>query len=163
MGFRLIGHRGARNEAPENTLAGFAHARALGLTAIELDLRQTRDGEVVVIHDATVDRTTNGSGAVAELSLAELRTLDARSVHLDWPEAVTIPTLAEVLDWAGDALFLQIEIKQEPLDRMRATIDAAVGAIARRGLQGRVLFSSFDANAVGWLQERHPAWPRAYV
>ncbi|HWK79672.1 MAG TPA: glycerophosphodiester phosphodiesterase family protein [Thermomicrobiales bacterium] len=164
MGFRLIGHRGARNEAPENTLAGFAHARALGLDAIELDLRQTRDGQIVVIHDATVDRTTNGEGSVADLTLADLRALDARSVHPAWPNPVTIPTLDEVLHWAGPTgMFLQIEIKADSLDRMAATIDEAVRQVTRWNMAGRVLFSSFDADAITWLRDRHPAWPRAYV
>lgn len=163
MGFRLIGHRGARNEVPENTLAGFAHARGLGLDAIELDLRRTKDGQIVVIHDATVDRTTGGSGAVADLTLAEIRALDARSVYADWPEPVSIPTLGELLDWAGNTMFLQIEIKSEPLDRMSATIDEAVNEVERRDLAGRVRFTSFDVDAVTWLRDRHPAWPRAYV
>lgn len=164
MGFRLIGHRGARNEVPENTLAGFAHAQALGLGAIELDLRQTSDGQIVVIHDATVDRTTDGSGAVADLTLADLRALDARSIHGDWPERTTIPTLDELLDWAGtNTMFLQVEIKSEPLARMGATIDEAVRQLQRRKMDGRVLFSSFDIDAVTWLQERHPAWPRASI
>jgi len=164
MGFRLIGHRGARLEAPENTIAGFTYAWALGLGAIELDLRQTGDGHVVVIHDATVDRTTNGSGAVADLTLAELRALDARSVHADWPERTPIPTLAELLDWAeAHPLVMQIEIKSEPLERMTATIDEAVRQVAARGMAGRVQFASFDGDAVSWLRDRHPEWPRAYV
>ncbi|MGC4189734.1 MAG: glycerophosphodiester phosphodiesterase family protein [Thermomicrobiales bacterium] len=163
MGFRLIGHRGARNEAPENTLAGFTHARELGLDAIELDLRQTKDGQVVIIHDATVDRTTDGAGAVADLTLAEIRALDARSVHADWPERVAIPTLDELLDWAGNGMFLQIEIKSEPLERMGATIDEAVRQVERRGMDGCVRFTSFDVDAVTWLRDRYPAWPRSYV
>jgi glycerophosphoryl diester phosphodiesterase len=77
----LIGHRGGRFEAPENTLPGFRYALDLGLEAVEFDLRLTRDGQVVVIHDSTVDRTTNGTGAVADLTLAEIQALDARARH----------------------------------------------------------------------------------
>src|SRR5687768_9710541 len=83
----LLGHRGARFEAPENTLPGFRYAIDLGLEAVEFDLRLTRDGEVVVIHDETVDRTTNGTGAVADLTLGEVQRLDARSIFPDWPES----------------------------------------------------------------------------
>ena len=95
---QLIGHRGARFEAPENTLAGFRHAIELGLSAVEFDVRVTRDNELVVIHDATVDRTTDGTGEVSSFSLAELRELDARAEFSDWPEVCQIPTLSEVLD-----------------------------------------------------------------
>lgn len=69
----LIGHRGARFEAPENILSGFRYAIALGLTAVEFDVRMTFDDHLVVIHDATVDRTTNGTGEVASLTLAEIQ------------------------------------------------------------------------------------------
>jgi len=73
----VIAHRGTSAHFPENTAAAFDHAVSLGVDAIEFDLRVSRDGAVVVIHDPTVDRTTNGTGAVAELTLAELRQLDA--------------------------------------------------------------------------------------
>src|SRR5439155_21621382 len=74
----LFGHRGARGEAPENTLAGFAHARRAGVAAFELDVRPTADGRLAVIHDATVDRTTNATGAVSDFTAADLARLDAR-------------------------------------------------------------------------------------
>ncbi|HMA22440.1 MAG TPA: glycerophosphodiester phosphodiesterase family protein, partial [Gemmatimonadaceae bacterium] len=73
----VIAHRGTSAHFPENTAAAFDHAVSLGVDAIEFDLRISRDGAVVVIHDPTVDRTTDGTGAVAELSLAELKRLDA--------------------------------------------------------------------------------------
>src|SRR4030081_2111878 len=73
----ICGHRGARVHAPENTLAGFAMAAEMGADLIELDVRLTRDGALAIIHDASVDRTTNGSGRVAEMSWDVLRALDA--------------------------------------------------------------------------------------
>lgn len=77
MGFRLAAHRGVMSEKPENTLSSFRLASSFDATEIELDLRASKDGELVVMHDATVDRTTDGTGTVAELTLAELRALDA--------------------------------------------------------------------------------------
>ncbi len=111
----LVAHRGAVGPGePENTLAAFRLAIASGAEAIEIDLRGTKDGEIVVIHDATVDRTTNGSGAVAELTLAQLRRLDAgRGEH--------IPTYQEVLQLvSGTGIVLLLDIKKGGvLDRQK--------------------------------------------
>src|SRR5690606_17261213 len=88
---QILGHRGAKGEAPENTLAGFAYAKQIGLDAIELDVRLTKDDQVVIMHDPTVDRTTNGQGAVGELTFAELHALDARADFPEWPAACSVP------------------------------------------------------------------------
>lgn len=103
----LVAHRGAVGPGqPENTLAAFRQAIASGADAIEIDLRGTKDGEIVVIHDATVDRTTNGRGAVADKSLAELRKLDAGSGE-------RIPTYQEVLRLvSGTGIVLLLDIKK---------------------------------------------------
>src|SRR6187200_2440153 len=100
----IYGHRGASAELPENTLPAFALAKELGAYGIELDVHLSRDGVPVVIHDESVDRTTNGSGDVANLDLASLRQLDAGN-------GATIPTLIEVLDVVGDTLHVDIEVK----------------------------------------------------
>src|SRR5689334_9975223 len=101
---RVIGHRGAAGVAPENTVAAFEWAVADRADIVELDVHASRDGQIVVIHDETVDRTTDGVGAVKDLSLAELKRLDAgyrfKSAADDYPfrgRGVTIPTLAELL------------------------------------------------------------------
>ncbi len=102
---KLMGHRGARNEAPENTLKGFQHAISLGLGAIELDIHTSKEGELMVIHDETLDRTTNGHGHVNELYLEELKSLDAG-------DGEKIPTLDEALNLIlPHGLEVQIEIK----------------------------------------------------
>jgi glycerophosphoryl diester phosphodiesterase len=103
----LVAHRGAVGQGqPENTLAAFRQAVASGAEAIEIDLRGTKDGEIVVIHDRTVDRTTNGSGAVAELTLAELQQLDAG-------RGERIPTYQEVLQLvSGTGIVLLLDIKK---------------------------------------------------
>ncbi|MEM3426627.1 MAG: glycerophosphodiester phosphodiesterase family protein, partial [Thermoproteota archaeon] len=97
-----IGHRGARFYEPENTLRSFRKALELGVDAVELDVRRTRDGELVVIHDAEVDRTTNGKGLVRELTLEEIRRLDAG-------KGEKIPTLEEALDFLDGRVKILIE------------------------------------------------------
>ncbi len=102
---KLMGHRGARNEKPENTMAGFRHLIDLGLKCVELDIHLSRDGEIMVIHDETLERTTNGTGPVSEHDLASLQKLDAG-------EGEKIPTLKEVLNLLLPESFeVQIEIK----------------------------------------------------
>jgi len=91
--FTVIGHRGGRAYAPENTLAAFRNAIQMGSVWLEFDVQMTRDGVLVVMHDDTVDRTTNGHGAVADLTLDQIRSLDAG-------QGEKVPTFQEVLDLA---------------------------------------------------------------
>jgi len=104
-------HRGASHDAPENTLAAFRLAREMGADGVELDVQASKDGEAVVIHDFTVDATTDGQGPVKDETLAELKELDAGS----WFDArfagERIPTLQEVIDEVGHQLLLAIELK----------------------------------------------------
>ncbi len=143
MTSRLVfGHRGNSAHAPENTLEAFRQAVALGVDGIEFDVRLSSDGELVVIHDPTVDRTTNASGSVARLTLKQLRALDAgyRFGPMTYPyrdRGITIPTVAEVLD-STTSLPVIIEVKAieaaEPLlalvrtrhDEERVTIGSFV-------------------------------------
>jgi len=118
--WNVIAHQGGNHIRPDNTLLAFSHAVELGVDALELDVHATADGHLVVIHDDTVDRTTNGSGRVSELTLAEIRELDAA---WNWPhhedtgehpyrgQGVRIPTLEEVLREFPDVP-MTIEIKQ---------------------------------------------------
>lgn len=107
---RIIGHRGAAGAAPENTLPGLEHAVEVGADAVEFDLQATRDGRLVLLHDATVDRTTDGSGVVEEMTLDQVRELDAGHVftpdrgrsHPFRGEGVRIPTLDEAMGAARD-------------------------------------------------------------
>jgi len=99
-----IGHRGAKGHITENTVASFVKALGLGARAIELDVHVCATGELVVIHDFTVDRVTNGSGEVHKLSLAELKSLEVTGGH-------SIPTLHEVFDAVGKNCFVNIEMK----------------------------------------------------
>jgi glycerophosphoryl diester phosphodiesterase len=102
--FLKIGHRGAAGYEPENTLRSFRKALELGVDMVELDVRRTKDGKLVVIHDDTVDRTTPGSGAVAEMTLAEIMELDAG-------RGEKVPILDEVLDLVRGKVGMDIEVK----------------------------------------------------
>jgi len=154
----IIGHRGASAHAPENTLAAFLLAWAQGADGVELDVTRCATGEVVVIHDDTVDRTTNGVGRVSAMSLAELRALDAG-------DGQRIPTLDEVIIETAGAprpFLLNIEVKVTPA--LRGDLEAAVVAVVRRhGCEARVLFSSFNPLSVRRLAQIAPDVPRGIL
>lgn len=144
---RAVGHRGAAAVAPENTLPGFRHARDVGADAVELDVQCSRDGALMVIHDDTVDRTTDGTGEVDEMSRAELRELDAGHAFTpdrgrSFPyrgEGVGIPTLDEVADATAD-LPMIVEVKSERAGRALGDWLAGDGAEHR----DRVVVGGFD-------------------
>lgn len=161
--FQLVGHRGARHEAPENTIAGFRYARNLGLGAVETDVRLSRDGQLVMIHDATVDRTTNASGPVSEFTAAELAAMDARAEVPDWPEAVGIPTLEQALDALTRFPLIQIEIKRDTIDRMEAIVKVLLESIKTHRIGDRVILSSFEAPAIEAIARLAPEQRRAFI
>jgi glycerophosphoryl diester phosphodiesterase len=131
-----IGHRGAMGYAPENTLGSFAKALELGVDGIELDVHVCKSGEVVVIHDERIDRTTNGKGLVKEMTLQELKGLDAG-------KGERILTLQEVLDFVDRRAFIDIELKAEGISDSVAHIMRKY--IQERGWKnGGFMISSFD-------------------
>jgi len=112
----VAAHRGGASCRPENTLAAFRHAIDVGVHQIELDVRRTADGELVVLHDPTVDRTTDGRGRVCDLRLAELRALDAGSWWRGEFAGERIPTLREVLTAMPPDVWINVQIKRgEPI------------------------------------------------
>ncbi|MDQ1040514.1 glycerophosphoryl diester phosphodiesterase [Streptomyces sp. V3I8] len=133
MNFLTIGHRGIMGVEPENTLRSFTAAQQAGLDLIELDLHLSKDGALVVMHDADVDRTTDGSGPIAEKTLAELRMLDAG-------RGERVPVFEEVLDAVTAPL--QAEIKDVAAARALAEV------MNRRDLVGRVEVLSFHDEAI---------------
>jgi glycerophosphoryl diester phosphodiesterase len=140
----LFAHRGASARAPENTLASFRRALDDGAEAIELDVKLTADGKVVVLHDQTVNRTTNGQGDVRTLSLAEIKRLDAGSCFSPEFAGETIPTLDEVFSVVGKKLFINVEITNyaTPADALPLRVSELVRS---HGLEEWVMFSSFNA------------------
>ncbi|WP_210586243.1 glycerophosphodiester phosphodiesterase family protein [Streptomyces sp. GESEQ-35] len=148
MNFLTIGHRGVMGVEPENTLRSFVAAQQAGLDVIELDLHLSKDGALVVMHDADVDRTTDGSGPIAEKTLAELRALDAgRGEH--------VPVFEEVLDAVKCPV--QAEIKDEAAARALAEV------MHRRDLLGRVEVSSFHDEAIAEIARLVPGVRTALI
>lgn len=148
---KVWAHRGASGTAPENTLAAFTHAITLGADGVEFDVHLTADGEVVVIHDETVDRTTNGTGWVKDLSARQLSRLIA-GVHDGMIQHV--PTLAEVLTVLGPtAMDINIELKTDRIAQPDL-IPAALAVVADHGLEDRVLWSSFHGPTLVALREQ---------
>jgi glycerophosphoryl diester phosphodiesterase len=138
----VIAHRGASGHAPENTLAAFQRAVELGATFIETDLQVTRDGCFVAMHDDTVDRTTNGSGEVAEFTLDELRQVDAGLWFDREFMGQRIPTLAEILQFSSknDVVFY-LELKYPALTGMDHSL---VAALHKEQSSARTIVISFD-------------------
>jgi glycerophosphoryl diester phosphodiesterase len=150
----VIAHRGASGNAPENTLAAFRKAVALGATFIETDLQLSRDAHFVAIHDATVNRTTNGQGAVHDMTLAELRKLDAGSWFGSEFGGERIPTLEEILEFSkkNDVVFY-LEIK--PAGTWGGD-HALIGALRESGEIPRAVVISFDPSIVMSLRKIEP-------
>ena len=147
----LVGaHRGAMCHAPENTLAAFEKAIEMGTYRVELDVRRCRDGHIVVMHDATLERTTDGAGRVADHTLEELKRLRVGGT----PE--TVPTLVETLDLARDRCRLLVEIKEAGL------AEDVVAQIAGAGMTDACTVSSFVEEELARVKEREPALQTAY-
>lgn len=143
-----MAHRGHRAAYPEQTMPAYAAAIELGCRAIEADLQLTRDGHLVMLHDLTVDRTTDGSGPVAAMTLAEVRGLDAGSWFDPRFAGTCIPTLDEFLDLAVAAdVLLCLEVKGTPADAP-ATAEALARTLVDRDLVDRMYMSSFDHAAL---------------
>lgn len=140
---QIFGHRGARRAAPENTLPAFQIALDMGVDGLELDVQLSSDGQLVVIHDFALERTTNGSGLVSDHTAAELAALDAGS-HFspDYADA-GVPTLQEVLDLVGDGCRVNVEIKSIDAEGGPA-VEPLAALIRARGLCDQVIVSSFN-------------------
>ncbi len=154
---KIWAHRGCSQRYPENTLLAFEKAAKLdGLTGIELDIQLTKDGELVVIHDEKVDRTTEGTGYVKDYSLSEIKRLH---IYADVNPSQQIPAMEEVLDLLADrmreGLKINIELKNSvfPYEGMEEKI---VELIGRYGLQKSIVYSSFYAISLEKLREIEP-------
>jgi glycerophosphoryl diester phosphodiesterase len=158
----VIAHRGASRDAPENTLAAFRLAAEMGADAVELDARLSADGAVVVLHDQTLDRTTNGTGSVSDRSLAELKTLDAGAKFDPRFAGQRIPSLDEVFETIGGRLLINLELKnyERVFDRLA---EGVIRIVRRHALERRVLLSSFNPFALRTARRLAPDVPRALL
>jgi glycerophosphoryl diester phosphodiesterase len=150
----VIAHRGASGHAPENTLAAFKRAVGLGAMFIETDLQLTRDSRFVAMHDGTVNRTTNGQGKVHDMTMAELRRLDAGSWFGSEFAGERIPTLDEILEFSKkhDVVFY-LELKP---GGSWGGEHALVGALRESGEIPRAVVISFDADILARLRQIEP-------
>lgn len=154
---KVMAHRGYSGAYPENTMLAFRKAVEAGCDGIELDVHETRDGVLVVIHDETLDRTTDGHGRVMDYSFEELRRFNATKLWEGKYDPEQIPSFEEYCQWAaGQDIFTNIEIKTDHVyypDIERKTWDM----IVKYGLEKKVMFSSFNHISLKRLQEIVPA------
>lgn len=154
-------HRGASGQAPENTLGALARALALGADLAEIDVRLTADGHLAVIHDATLERTTDGQGLVAVRTMAELAKLDAGAWFGPEWAGQRVPELGAVLTQIGGHLRLNIELK--PDGRPETMLDELLRQLARHDPAHRCVVTSFDTDLVDELKARAPAQAAGYI
>jgi len=154
-----IGHRGASAAAPQNTLAAFRKAIELGADGVELDVQLSKDGAVVVIHDFSVDKTTNGTGRVAEKTLAELKALDAGSKFSPQFAGERIPTLSDVFDVLEGKLLVNVELKAPDRNRDTSLVAPVLEVVRTHGMEKRVLFSSFNHHVLRAMKQLAPGIP----
>jgi len=149
-----IAHRGYSELYPENTLPAFEKAIEAGADMIELDIHLSKDGELVVIHDDAIDRTSDGTGMVTGMTLAELRRF---SYHNKMPGfgVVAIPTLEEVIDLIGDRALLNVEIKNCPI-RHPGIEQKLIALLDQKRFRERVVVSSFDHFALAEMKRIAP-------
>jgi glycerophosphoryl diester phosphodiesterase len=146
----VCAHRGRSGVAPENTLAAFEEAIEIGADFLELDVRRSADGEIVCMHDAAVDRTTDGAGAVGDLTLGQLRAFDAGSWKGERYAGERIPRLVEVLEQIAPRLVVDIEIKQREIAPQVAELIRAADAVRR------VTIVSFDLDDLRAARDAEP-------
>ena len=152
----VVAHRGISAKAPENTLASFELAAGIpGIDMIELDVRLTKDEEVVVLHDRTLQRTTTGNGPVRHYSLEEIRRLDAGSWFHPMFAEERIPTLAEVFQRIGNRLWVDVEIKSDRLHREPSGLieERVLDVVQKCGMDDYVMFSSFNHKILSTIKK----------
>ena len=158
----IFAHRGASAHAPENTIAAFELALTQQADAIELDVKLSSDGYVVVHHDPTLDRTTNGKGKLKDVTLAGLKKLDAGSFFSEKFMGEPIPTLDEVFEAVGKRTFINVELTnyKTPHDQL---VETVCMLIKKHKMQKNVIFSSFLASNLSKARSYLPEVPRGLL
>lgn len=157
----VAAHRGWPDKYPENTMESFRASEALGVDQIEIDVRVTKDNELVIIHDATVDRTTNGTGLVCEKTLAELKALDAGSHKGEEFKGCQIPTFIEFMDFVKDhkTLTLDVELKEYPTEGHEAisydVCDRVLKIIDDYGYTDRVVINTWSGKLHEYINGKY--------
>lgn len=160
--FILIAHKGASGYAPENTLPALIKAMELGANYLEIDVHQSRDSQIIVIHDSDVDRTTDGSGSVDNMTIAELKQLDAGSWFDPKFAGTTIPTLQEVIDVINSNVNLIIEVKVGS-EHYPGIEENIVSLVKQNKVESQVILKSFSIDILKRFQSLAPEIPRLYV
>ncbi len=161
----VAGHRGMRTFYPENTLLGIQEAIDHGVDMLEIDLNLTLDKEVVVMHDNTIDRTTNGTGFIHDMTLEQLRTYDAGGYMGKQFEGLKVPTLRELCQLCDSykELLFNVEIKEYTHE----TVDIAFAILKEYDLMERCVFTCFDASIVAYMHDtygvRCQGFPKEYM
>ena len=156
---KIFAHRGSKGTHPENTLASFKEAVRVGSDGIELDVHLTKDGQLVVIHDETVDRTTNGTGEIRTLTLAEIKELDAGSWFHNKYAGEKIPTLEEVLLLLTELGFngqLNIELKTDVI-QYKGLVEKCLALQSAKDWPFAIVYSSFNPYTLVELKEANPS------
>ena len=158
---RIIGHRGARGEAPENTLAGFQYIHALGIRAVEFDVRQLKDDELIIMHDDNFLRTTGIDQALYDLNSAELEAYNQANIWMDWDTQIT-PTLTQTLNIIHDFEHIEVEVKA-----VATKIEAEKLVLAlQKQLQGfeqTAVITSFDLKIHQALEQQKSSFKRGLL
>lgn len=156
----IAAHRGAHKEFPENSIASILEAIRLGVSVVEIDIRSTKDGVLILMHDATVDRTTTGKGKVSQLTYAEIQTLYLRDTPAGAASNCHIPTLKEVLRLCRGKIILDIDFKEENEKYVAKTFEL----IAAENMEDEVLFFLYDHRLIEKFYKLNPRitlFPRA--
>lgn len=161
---QIIGHRGARGEAPENTLASFKHAIKQGTQHFELDVRLSKDEKLVVIHDTTTKRTTGKAGIVEKLTLAQLETYDARTNTAPWQQATPITSLETIVKACkGKVLSWQFEVKSTRPTILKIIAEKLAVLITKYQLEDKAVVTSLDKRMVAIMHKNQPHIKRGFV
>lgn len=153
---KIFGHRGASGYAPENTLEAFELAAKLGADGVELDVQIARDGELVVAHDETIDRVSEGEGLICEMTTAQLKRLRFNKTHPEF-ERATIPTLREVCELLKPTgLWINIELKNSRI-LYENLEEKCVKLVYETGMADRVFYSSFNHHSMRRMKQIDPA------
>ncbi len=160
---KIIGHRGARNEAPENTVSGFLHAQAQGCLDFELDIQLSSDGELVVYHDSNLTRTSGLAGKVKHTPYAKLKNIDARNNTPGWHSPCYIPHLKDVLDSVPSTESWQLEVKTDHRHILKLIVKRLQGLYQEYDLYQKAYVTSANRWILKELKRLSPEIKTGYV